>query len=322
MNDILDDYINRCLLLGVPIIIDGVECKYEKGQLVGVRIVDMDVENFTYVFPDCITGLHFVGEDYYHFVYLCNHNKISTINFNNVVSLELTDVSILKFMSSCFVDYVIANNWYKVYALPYIIVTEGLEVNSVLDFVLQDTYNNIKYLYARSASNVLLHKLLSIEECYFDSAKNIMARSIEDSRYLTVFYAPKVSSMIGDMKCCINLKDINMSSMSSVPARFLSGCHSLKSVCFDSATNIGTDAFNDCHSLESVELPNVVTLGNFAFHNCDNLERVVLPKLKYLSSLQFRHCFKLREIVVSKDTKMDCKSSSINFSFRVKIIRK
>ncbi|WP_432666480.1 leucine-rich repeat protein [Wukongibacter baidiensis] len=65
----------------------------------------------------------------------------------------------------------------------------------------------------------------------------------------------------------------------TVPEDVFSGMIGLKEVTISSATTIGSNAFESCEDLESVDLPEVTTIGESAFSNCDSLESIDLPEV-------------------------------------------
>lgn len=83
------------------------------------------------------------------------------------------------------------------------------------------------------------------------------------------------SRLIGD---CINLKRLDVSSVTSFSSYALSGCYSLQYIKFiEGVTSIPTCCIFDCHSLYEIDLPSTITtIAAQAFNNCFNVRRIII----------------------------------------------
>lgn len=322
MREKLQEYVDRCLALNMPIIIDGVRCECSGEDLVATSIEELVIEEEgVYKFPDCITAMRFDTDDYTHFIHECVVKQVSILDFNDIVWLDISVVKGTTVRDELYITELYADNWNKVYDLTFMQIIGKVSINNVKVAIFGSSYEHTRSIYAKNAGSVVIGQLRDLEECFFEHAEEISGKYIEGSVALRTFYAPSVYKMIGRFKGCAQLQSVVMNNLEEIPNEFLSCCFLLKHVSFVRATMVGYDAFKGCHSLTRVSLPSVETLSNGAFMHCDKLEKVELPKLRDLSYSQFTHSYALRELVISKNTYIRCKSSDMQFRFRVKMIK-
>lgn len=99
------------------------------------------------------------------------------------------------------------------------------------------------------------------------------------------------------------IKEITVTSGTSIPSSAFSGQSSLRSICFpDTVTTIGSFAFYNCTNLTSIHLPDGLTsIGHQAFQNCKKLESIHIPDtVTSLGQSAFTYCESLRSATLPK----------------------
>lgn len=70
----------------------------------------------------------------------------------------------------------------------------------------------------------------------------------------------------------------------------------LKDIDLSKVTTISSNVFQSCQNLESISWPDAVTtIGKYSFYNCPNLMRVTAPKVTTIEEYAFYYCSKLTE---------------------------
>ena len=103
-------------------------------------------------------------------------------------------------------------------------------------------------------------------------------------------------------ECCLNLTDIDLTSVRKLGNEAFSGCSSLKSVSLGEVQKIPDGCFSGCTSLFEIDLKNVVSVGQKAFYDCKSLKSAVFSKkLKELSPWAFYGCSSLENVVLPEN---------------------
>lgn len=92
---------------------------------------------------------------------------------------------------------------------------------------------------------------------------------------------------------CVNLKKIEMSSVTAIGADCFMGCTSLKTANLSRGiTDLNGAAFAKCQNLQEVTLPpNLESIGDRCFFGCAALEKLTLPEnLKSIGEMSFYGC--------------------------------
>ena len=93
----------------------------------------------------------------------------------------------------------------------------------------------------------------------------------------------------------VNIRSVDLSSVTRIGDYAFSGCSNLNSVTFSSALTVfGGHAFDSCSSLTKLEIPDGVTeIQSFAFNACSNITYVFIPaSVITINSYAFYDCLK------------------------------
>ncbi len=185
-------------------------------------------------------------------------------------------------------------------------LTLKVHINYINEAALDGLYNdesNAIYELDRETHTYTLVSVPTNVEVYsvVDKITGFPVVGIQDNAFynckkLTNVYIPSTVKTIGNQAFygCENLKDIDLSdvttlgeavfrncksldnvvlpsSLTKIPEYTFYGCKSLKNINLDNIIEFESNSFNDCDSLVSIKLNNVTTFDGSSFANCDNL---------------------------------------------------
>ena len=114
----------------------------------------------------------------------------------------------------------------------------------------------------------------------------------ESETLTTLIFHEDVKS-VENFKNCINLENINMSTVKEIGLNAFAGCTKLKTIDLSNVETIGANAFTGCTELTGVDLSNIVSIGQSAFEGCTKITTVDLSNLNSVGKKAFLNCTNL-----------------------------
>jgi len=148
------------------------------------------------------------------------------------------------------------------------------------------------YTPAGSDTTYYIPKTLTTLEFLGGSSMFEKARGWESETLTTLILHEEVKS-VEYFKNCINLENIDMSTVKNVGPYAFAGCTKLKTIDLSNVENIGTNAFAGCTELTDVDLSNIVSIGQSAFEGCTKITNVDLSNLNSVGKKAFLNCTNL-----------------------------
>lgn len=109
---------------------------------------------------------------------------------------------------------------------------------------------------------------------------------------------------------CVELENIDLSTVETIGTGAFRGCTSLRSISLDSLkTSIEKETFLNCEKLKFVEISDdVYTIKNDAFNGCTALKKINLKNVTNIGVGAFSNCVNLEEVITNNKIKFDRKS--------------
>lgn len=330
MQEDLQIYIDRCLLLNTPIVIDGLKCTYEKDILLVEGIepsaFTVNLSGNTLVFPDFVEDICMKLRAYQDFLTFCVEHRVEVIDFNNVRTMKLDFGPILpRFTGTAVVTKIVANHWNNIIALYGFENVEEFYVDGITDMLLiPPIYTHIKVVSAKSVLKITSNTfryITTLEELYIDNLEHMSSDYINKQHNFKQFVAPKLESLGSSFEGMTSLEYVDIGKVKEIKRNTFKNCEKLKTVVGKAVESVGDESFYGCKSLSELQFGLAKHIGYRSFSNCESLKRLVLGGLRRVEASMFSHSFALREILVHKDATIKADSATINFTFRVKVKR-
>lgn len=197
-----------------------------------------------------------------------------------------------------------------------------LTIPSGVDYIGQSAFGHCKSLKSIESDNM---KYISENGVLFHNSdlKRLFCYPAgkEDAEYTIPDDISTISH--GAFAGCINLKKVNIGSMTVIPDGAFAFCTSLEEIDLTKVTVIGTMAFYECDNLRNVSFgsslsvidvmafyssgieemmfpPSLISIGSSAFMECRNLKNVTFPESSQcmVDAYVFWKCYGLSEIYI------------------------
>lgn len=154
----------------------------------------------------------------------------------------------------------ITTEWYDCYELTSIELSELEEIACAYSV---NCMPNLKRFYAPRLKRIskatgVFKGDTSLEEISFPQLTAIYGGKGYDfltNVSLTAAYLPKLESCLDqEFQCCVNLKNVDFSSLTAVTSKMFADCISLKEIKLPSVKKIAASGFNGCRSLKTIDI--------------------------------------------------------------------
>ncbi|MBQ9793026.1 MAG: leucine-rich repeat protein [Clostridia bacterium] len=171
------------------------------------------------------------------------------------------------------------------------------EKNLLYYFSTYDGYENPTehfqvYTPTGSDTTYYIPKTLTTLEFLGGNSAYAKARGWESETLTTLILHEDVKS-VEYFKNCINLENIDMSTVKDVGVNAFAGCTKLKTIDLSNVESIGGNAFTGCTELTGVDLSNIVSIGQSAFEGCTKITTIDLSNLNSVGEKAFLNCTNL-----------------------------
>lgn len=140
----------------------------------------------------------------------------------------------------------------------------------------------------------------SVEEVYLPNLKTLGMFEFQGCKNLRKVNLVNVVEVQGSQVFidCSSLEILDLPNLTTFGqisyANFAKRCLQLKEVNIPKVTSLPNNAFTECYSLTNLNFPEVTELGSGVFLDCTNLSSISLPKVKVLNDNTFKGCISLR----------------------------